>query len=52
MKNATECKNMEDIREAIDNIDNNIVELIAKRSNYVHEAAKFKKKRDSCKRCK
>lgn len=43
VKEAKECKNMGDIREAIDIIDNSIVELIANRSNYVYEAAKFKK---------
>ncbi len=43
MKESKDCNNMEDIREAIDIIDNKIVELIASRSNYVNEAAKFKR---------
>ena len=42
MKLPEECKNINDIREAIDNIDRQIVELIAKRSKYVHKAAQFK----------
>ncbi len=37
------CKDMNDIRCAIDKIDANIVKLISKRSRYVHEASKFKK---------
>jgi isochorismate pyruvate lyase len=43
MKKAKDCENMIDIRGAIDEIDNKIVELISIRSGYVHEAAKFKK---------
>jgi isochorismate pyruvate lyase len=42
MKNAKDCTNMTEIRAAIDNIDTQIVKLIAERSKYVHEAAKFK----------
>jgi len=43
MKDARDCTNMIEIRTAIDIIDNQIVELIASRSKYVNEAAKFKK---------
>ena len=43
MKDARDCTNMIEIRTAIDIIDNQIVELIASRSKYVKEAAKFKK---------
>jgi isochorismate pyruvate lyase len=43
MENPNECKNIEDIRVVIDEIDQNIISLIAKRSGYVHAAAKFKK---------
>lgn len=38
-----ECKDMNDIRASIDEIDANIVKLISQRSEYVHEASKFKK---------
>jgi len=38
-----DCKNMNDIREAIDSIDENIVKLISKRAKYVHKASEFKK---------
>lgn len=42
MITANECKNMTEIREAIDEIDSKIVELISQRSDYVKNAAKFK----------
>ena len=42
MKLPEECDDINDIREAIDNIDRHIIELIAKRSKYVHKAAQFK----------
>jgi isochorismate pyruvate lyase len=42
MKNPEVCENISDIREAIDSIDKEIIELIAKRSKYVHKAAEFK----------
>ncbi|MGB3750252.1 MAG: chorismate mutase [Arcobacteraceae bacterium] len=38
-----QCADMNEIRTAIDEIDNDIVKLISKRSQYVHEASKFKK---------
>jgi isochorismate pyruvate lyase len=37
-----ECKTLEEVREEIDKIDDQIVELIAKRNRYIHQAAKFK----------
>ena len=37
------CKNLEDIRKSIDVLDDKIVQLLAKRSLYVKEAATFKK---------
>ena len=40
---ARDCIDITGIRTAIDSIDNQIVELIAIRSKYVKEAAKFKK---------
>ena len=42
MKNVADCENMTDIRFAIDKFDQQIVELIAKRSGYVKKAAEFK----------
>lgn len=36
------CENLEQVRENIDRIDRNIVELIAERSTYVAQAANFK----------
>ena len=49
MKEAKDCRNMAEIREVIDLIDERIVEMIAKRSLYVKEAAKFKKDENAVK---
>ncbi len=38
-----DCKTIEEVRENINSIDREIVELISQRSRYVGEAAKFKK---------
>ncbi len=38
-----DCKTIEDVRENINRIDREIVELISQRSRYVGQAAKFKK---------
>ncbi len=37
-----ECKSLEEVRNEIDKIDEEIVKLIAERSRYVKQAAKFK----------
>ncbi len=37
------CKDLNEVRENIDRIDNQIVKLIAERSYYVKQAANFKK---------
>ncbi len=37
-----ECKSLEEVRSEIDKIDEEIVRLIAERSRYVKQAAKFK----------
>ena len=42
MKEPDQCKNMADIREAIDHIDQEIVRNIAFRAQYVKAAARFK----------
>ena len=47
MQKAAECKNLEEIRNGIDFIDNQIVKLISERAEYVQEAAKFKKSEQS-----
>ena len=36
------CKNLDEVRKEIDVLDAGIVELIAKRNAYIHQAAKFK----------
>ena len=49
MKKAEECRSIEEIREAIDTIDKNIVEFIGQRAAYVTAAAEFKTDTDSVK---
>ncbi|KPQ41867.1 MAG: isochorismate-pyruvate lyase, partial [Candidatus Methanoperedens nitroreducens] len=39
----SECKSIEEVRENINRIDREMVELISQRSRYVEQAAKFKK---------
>lgn len=43
MFEAKDCKNMNEIRQSIDILDSEIVQLLGKRTLYVKEAAKFKK---------
>ncbi len=47
MKPANECLQISDVREAIDQIDYKIVELIAQRHIYVKKAARFKQSESS-----
>lgn len=48
MKLPENCKNIQEIREAIDSIDKKIIMLIGKRFKYIREIVKFKNKdRDS-----
>ena len=42
MKTPGDCQNIEDVREAIDALDREIVGLIGRRSRYVEAAARFK----------
>lgn len=37
-----ECKSLEEVRTNIDKIDDGIIKLIAERTDYVRQAAKFK----------
>ena len=43
------CKDLNEVRENIDRIDNQIVKLIAERSYYVKQAVNFKKTTDDVK---
>lgn len=36
------CHSLQEVRDAIDELDEKIVELIAKRNSYIHQAAPFK----------
>lgn len=42
MKPPEDCTGMEDVREAIDTLDREIVHLIGRRAGYVRAAARFK----------
>ena len=42
MKNPESCKNIEEIREAIDGIDYQIMKLFSQRYDFVKEIVKFK----------
>ena len=44
MKSPSDCKNKEDIRNAIDELDRQIISLLGKRYQYVKEIVKFKEK--------
>lgn len=46
------CKDLNEVRENIDRIDNQIVKLIAERSYYVTQAANFKKDTEDVKAAK
>ena len=37
-----ECKSLEEVRTEVDKLDDAIVELLAKRNAYIHQAVKFK----------
>lgn len=37
------CSSLEEVRQHIDKIDSELIQLIAKRSTYVNQAAQFKK---------
>lgn len=41
-KLPSECNGLEEIRNQIDQIDQEIIRLFAQRSNYVHEIVKYK----------
>ncbi len=48
MKQPEKCENIQEIRDAIDNIDNEIIKLLGLRFSYVKEVVKYKEKdRDS-----
>lgn len=43
------CNSLEEVRENIDRIDNEIIRLIAERSSFVKQASSFKKDEDGVK---
>ena len=44
MKSPQECQSIQEVRECIDAIDNQVVELLAKRFEYVKAVVPFKQK--------
>lgn len=40
--NIKQCASLQEVRDEIDKLDDEIVELIAKRNRYIHQAAAFK----------
>jgi isochorismate pyruvate lyase len=49
MKKAEDCESIEEIRECIDKLDNNIILNLGIRSTFVKNAAKFKKSKEDVK---
>jgi isochorismate pyruvate lyase len=50
MKETQDCKDIFDIRDAVNEYDRQIIELLGKRTKYVHEAVRFKKSEDDVRR--
>ncbi len=46
MKVPDECQSIEEVRQEIDEIDNAIICLIAKRFSYIQEIVKYKSSKD------
>jgi isochorismate pyruvate lyase len=42
MKDPKQCKSVEEIRECLDELDLQIIELLAERQGYINEIVKFK----------
>ena len=42
IKQAGECASMQDVRQAIDSLDQQLLELLAKRIGYINRAAEIK----------
>lgn len=43
------CENLEEVRSNIDRIDDEVIQLIAERTNYVKQASSFKKSEEGVK---
>lgn len=44
-----ECSSLEELRAEVDKVDDQIVDLIAERNRYIHQASKFKQSVDEIK---
>lgn len=49
MKKLKECHSLEEVREQVDLLDDQILELISDRSHYIRQAASFKNSVDEVK---
>lgn len=49
MKQPEDCQNMQDIRDAIDSLDRDIIDKFGRRFTYVKAAAKFKNSKEEVK---
>lgn len=47
MKDAKSCSSIDEIRHAIDSVDRKVMELLAKRQEYVYEIIRFKTNEES-----
>jgi isochorismate pyruvate lyase len=43
MKEPEDCASIEDVREALDSLDQTLVEILGRRAGYARAAARFKK---------
>jgi isochorismate pyruvate lyase len=50
MKEPKDCKDIADIRDAVNALDHEIIKLLGNRTRYVHEAVRFKKSEDDIRR--
>jgi isochorismate pyruvate lyase len=50
MKEPAACTGIQDIRDAVNEYDRQIIELLGKRTRYVHEAVRFKKSENDIRR--
>lgn len=50
MKQPKDCTSIFDIRDAVNEYDRQIIELLGKRTKYVHEAMRFKKSEEDIRR--
>jgi isochorismate pyruvate lyase len=50
MKEPKDCRNIQDIRDAVNALDHEIIKILGNRTRYVHEAVRFKKSEEDIRR--